>query len=578
LSSTREKPDSASSPVAAAGEGAARHGFRQVSVGAILSLLMAAMIVPALIFAVVLLQRNNQAQQTMVTTLAETAAGSIAETVDRQLNGMFTTLRVLATSHALERDDLADFYRRAAVALDGSGTHLIVTDGSLNQLINTRVPFGTQLGRITNTEAAGQAIATGNGTVSGAFYGETAQQWVFNVVLPLPYETGRARLLILTQDAETLSSTLASQNLRGGWNVVLTDRKGIILATSYLSSDIGSTFFLASGIEPSSSTVRSRTRFEGVDYETIRARSALSGWETVVWAPSDVVQAPMLRSLRYLALGGLTIIAIGSTLAWVLGRQIARPIRQLARDARRLGAGEDVVAVDFPVTEIRTVSHALAQASRDRQASENEIRFLMREVAHRSKNQLTVVSSIAKQTARYARTLAGFQDSFQKRVQGLARSTDLLVAGGVAGVELRELLMAQIEPFRPSDASRLEIEGPQFRLSNQAAQTIGLALHELATNAAKYGAFATPDGRLAVNWHRTGDTLNMVWREYVPRLRRRAEGRGFGTEVIERMLGGTLDARIDRVLHGDGLECKVAMPVEKLEPDHADADESGLPA
>lgn len=536
-------------------------------------MLMGAIILPSLIFAAVLLQRNSQAQQTMVTTLAEATAGSIAETVDRQLNGMLTTLRVLSTSHALERDDLADFYRRAAVSLEGTGTYLIVTDESFNQLINTRVPFGTQLGPIGDTQAAARAMATGEGTISGAFRGETAQRWVFNVVLPMPFESGRVRLLILTQDAERLSSTLSSQNLRGGWNAVLTDRSGTILSTSYMSSEIGTDFFLADDIEPSSSTVRSRTRFEGTDYETIRATSTLSGWQTIVWAPTDVVQAPMSRSLRFLAFGGLAIIAIGATLAWLLGRQITRPIRRLARDARRLGAGEDVEAVDFPVVEIATVSRALAQASKDRQAAENEIRFLMREVAHRSKNQLTVVSSIAKQTGRYARTLAAFQDSFQKRVQGLARSTDLLVAGGVAGVELRELLMAQIEPFRPSDTSRLEIDGPQFRLSNQAAQTIGLAVHELATNAAKYGAFANPQGRLSVGWHCTADSLHLVWRERVPRLRRRAESRGFGTEVIERMLGGTLDAEIERILHADGLECRFAMPVEKLEPDRGDAEE-----
>src|SRR5690606_1789695 len=256
---------------------------------------------------------------------------------------------------------------------------------------------------------------------------------------------------------------------------------------------------------------------EGQTFETIRAYSEISGWQIVVWAPTSVVRAPMVNIMRSLAFGGLAIIAIGAILAWMLGRQIARPIRSLARDARRLGAGEQVTAVDYVVAEIATVSHALAQASHDRQEAANEIRFLMREVAHRSKNQLTVVSSIAKQAARHARTFAAFQDAFQKRVQGLARSADLLIAGGVAGVELRELIEAQLEPFRPSDGERLEIKGAPFRLSNQAAQTLGLALHELATNASKYGAFATTSGRLAIQWKRSEDQLELLWREFVPR-------------------------------------------------------------
>ena len=254
-------------------------------------------------------------------------------------------------------------------------------------------------------------------------------------------------------------------------------------------------------------------------------------------------------------------------LAWLLGRQIAFPIRQIADDANRVGAGEPVDARQYAVAEITTVSAALAQAGQDRIAAENEIRFLMREVAHRSKNQLTVVSSIAKQSGRNARSFAAFHDSFQKRIQGLARSTDLLIAGGVAGVELRELLAIQIEPFQPSDASRVELKGPQFRLSNQAAQTIGLAVHELATNAAKYGAFATPSGRLELNWKRSGERLVIVWREFVPRLRKRVDTRGFGTEVIERMLGGTLDAEIERRFNSDGLEWMFSMPIDNLQAD-----------
>ena len=558
-----------SAPPQVDGQGAGQRS-RQISIGALLSLLMAAIILPALVFGVVLLQRNNHAQQEMVTTLAEATAGSIAETVDRQLLGMVTTLRVLATSRSIEMTDLRDFYARAALALEGSSSYLIVTDGEMNQLLNTRVPFGEVLGKISDEETGSIALSSGEVQISNAFYGETAREWVFNVLLPMRLPDGDQRLLILTQNAEQLSASLGSQNLRGGWNAALIDRKGTVIASTFMASDIGKPFFLAASTAPSSGTIRNSITHEGETYETIRTASPLTGWQTIVWAPRSVVQAPMTRSLRVLALGGLTIIAIGAILAWVLGRQISLPIRRLARDARRLGAGEVVSPVEYPVSEISVVSLALAQASADRQAAENEIRFLMREVAHRSKNQLTVVSSIAKQTARHAKSLPAFQDSFQKRVQGLARSTDLLIAGGVAGVELRTLLDAQIEPFRPAAAGRMEMLGPQFRLSNQAAQTIGLAVHELATNAAKYGAFATESGRLSVTWEKTPEALVLCWREYVPSLRRKAETRGFGTEVIERMLGGTLDAGIERNFHGDGLECRFTMPLEKVQPEHSE--------
>jgi two-component sensor histidine kinase len=541
----------------------------RISIGTILWLLVAAIVLPELIFSTVAFRRNNEAQQTMLTTLAEATAGSIAETVDRQIAGMMTTLRVLATSPGVHGGDRAGFYERVSRAFEGSGAYLVLVDSSFGQIMNTRAPLGTPLAEITDKAVAEKAMESGEPAVTGVFFGRTAKRWVFNVMLPLEEEEGGdARLLLLSQNVEALAGALTARNLRGGWNAVIVDAAGTVIASSFSWQDVGKPFFLAGGDEPASGTSFSTTiEHEGATYETVRARSELTGWQTIVWAPTSVVRAPVVSAMRMLALGGLAIVAVGVVLAWILGRRITGSVKRLAGDAALLGAGKHVEEGDYPISEFAAVSQALAQASKDRRAAESEIRFLMREVAHRSKNQLTVVSSIAKQTARHARSFAAFQDSFQKRIQGLARSTDLLIAGGVAGVELRALVEAQIEPFRPNDPGRLTISGIPFRLSNQAAQTLGLALHELSTNAAKYGAFAWPDGRLEISWKRAGDRLVFHWREHVPRVRRRGETRGFGTEVIERMLGGALEAEIERTLHNDGLECRVSMPRERLRPE-----------
>ncbi len=302
-------------------------------------------------------------------------------------------------------------------------------------------------------------------------------------------------------------------------------------------------------------------------------RSPLSGWRVILWAERDAVQRPLERTLRLLLLGGIAMIAVGGLAAWLLGRQISKSVRSLARDAQRLGAGEEVTAAVFPVRELTTVSAAMAEAAAQRRAAENEIRFLMREVAHRSKNQLTVVSSIAKQSARNARGVAEFAESFQQRLMGLARSTDLLIAGSAAGVELQELINVQLEPFRPADAARATVSGPKFRLSLQAAQTLGLAMHEMATNAAKYGAFASPAGRLAVSWSVDGGVLSLLWREFVPHAAPLSDRKGFGSQLIERMLVGALDAEYDRDFRSDGLVAHFAFPVDKLKPSPKAEDE-----
>lgn len=538
-----------------------------LSVGVLLGLLIAVIILPALIFSLILLQRNNAAQQELVTTLAEATAGSIVESVDRQLLGTVMTLRVLSTAGELEAGDLAGFQVRAQPVLDAANAYLSVLDAGMNQIMNTRVPFGTPLQRTGDPEAARRALETGRPVISDGFIGPVTGRWVFNAILPLERdEEDGPQLLVISQHPETLAGTLARRTLGGGWNAALIDTRGTVLASTLMLSHIGHPFYMA-GLDPAAPPGRQNIRHEDEDYVAFTNVSNLSGWHAVVWAPTAIVNEPMTSALRMLALGGAAMMAIGAFAAWLLGGRIARSVRRLADDARRLGAGEDIEAVAYRVREIDAVSDALARASQQRSAAENEIRFLMREVAHRSKNQLTVVSSIAKQTARNAASLAAFEDSFQKRLQGLARSTDLLVAGGAAGVELRALIAAQIEPFRPADEARFAMEGPRFRLSQQAAQTLGLALHELATNAAKYGAFLVNAGRLSVRWKRSRNNLEILWREHVPGLETRPPTRGFGTEVIERMLGAGLDAQIERTLHADGLECRFVLPVARLAPE-----------
>ena len=529
-----------------------------------LILVVAVTILPALGFSITLLQRNNEAQQQVVSTLASATAASMSEAVDREASGMLTILRVLSTTPSLYDGDLKSFYDRSQRALAGTGGYLTVLDRNSNQLMNTRVPFGTTLAGPADGKSPKLALEKRQPVISDIYFDNGAKNWVFSVVLPNFPADGPPLVLTLTQNADSLTRALVKQKLTDGWNVTLVDRRNIVITSSSRHDPVGKPFFLdliSRGPAPSG---RIPVTYQGVAYRASVQVSSLTGWTTVIWARSSVMDRSMRRSLQWLIFGGLIVIVLGTGAALFLSREITRSVRRLARDARRLGAGGAVEAASYPIAEITTVSAALAAASERRKNAENEIRFLMREVAHRSKNQLTVVSSIAKQTARTARSIDAFQDSFQKRLFGLARSTDLLIAGGVSGVEFRELLVTQIEPFQPNDPDRVEFSGPEVRLANQAAQMLGLGLHELATNAAKYGAFSVPQGKLKVQWHVRDGSFDLVWREFVPRLRRRAPRRGFGTDVIERMLVGALDAQPERILHRDGIEWHFVIPLGKI--------------
>jgi two-component sensor histidine kinase len=549
--------------------GSQSHGgkmTRPKPIAAYLMLMVAVLIIPMIAFSVLLLQRNNTAQQKVLTTLTAAAAGSMSEAVDREITGMMTTLRVLSKTPALFDEDLSPFYDRANRALAGTGAYLVLLDQNYDQLMNTMVPLGTPLPKTSDPDTAAVAIERRTPVVSDLFYGWTAKDWVFVVAMPVFPENGPPRVLMMARDAASLGPTLVRRKLADGWNAAVVDGKNMVIASTSPTNKTGERFFLDLISKGPAVSGEVSATHEGTVYQAVVQGSDLSGWNIVMWAPMAALNRPLRNALQSLTLGGIVMLGLGIAAALLLTRQISVPVRRLARDARRLGAGEMVSAVDYPIAEIATVSHALAKAAERRQASDNEVRFLMREVAHRAKNQLTVVASIAKQSARSARGIEAFQDSFQKRLYGLARSTDLLIAGGVAGVEFRELLLAQIEPFQAGDPGRVEISGPPFRLDNQAAQMLGMALHELATNASKYGAFSLPEGRLAANWRIDGATFHFDWRERVPRFRKRPERRGFGTEVIERMLKGALSATAERTWHGDGLEWRFEIPVDRLRP------------
>ena len=147
---------------------------------------------------------------------------------------------------------------------------------------------------------------------------------------------------------------------------------------------------------------------------------------------------------------------------------------------------------------------------------EDEVQLLLREVNHRAKNMLAVVQAIARQTA--ATTPDQFIERFGERVQALGSSQDLLVKNEWRGVDLAELIRSQLAHFKDLIGTRIELRGTPLFISASAGQTVGMAIHELATNAGKYGALSNHDGCVEVDWglehtEKGGETFMMSWVE-----------------------------------------------------------------
>ncbi|QRY70272.1 sensor histidine kinase [Ensifer sp. PDNC004] len=546
----------------------ARHRLTRPFSFYLTSLLLVA-IVPAFIFSLVVLKRSVDAQEQVITSLLQASTGSVTRIVERDIEGMLTTLKVLSTSRAIEETNLQAFYERASTALAQTDSYLIVIDRKHEQRLNTRVPFGTQLGKGSDPDSIERAF-TNNGAplVSNVFFGKTAGKWVFNVYLPAKLSTGEEYLLALTQNAENMAKAVNRDTLTPGWNAALVDGAGKVIISSDATVKAGKPFFLDK--VPAISIGVRNIKENGTEYRVATEFSVITGWRIIAWAPRSIVDAPAVWSFLWLSLGGIIFAGIAIAGSLAIARLLSQGVKLVAQDARRLGAGERIEPRPHMIAEVEQVSAALARAAAARTKAESEIRFLMREVAHRSKNQLTVIQSMLNQSVYSAESAADFADSFRKRIAGLARSTDLMIANAAQGVDFRELAQNQLQPFTPDDPRRVILSGPPLRLETQIAQTLGMALHELATNATKYGALANTTGVVKLSWSLEDEGIAIRWREEGANLAGKPSDpirKGFGTLVLERMLGMALNAVLERTMHADGIEWRITVPRQAGEDD-----------
>jgi two-component sensor histidine kinase len=200
-------------------------------------------------------------------------------------------------------------------------------------------------------------------------------------------------------------------------------------------------------------------------------------------------------------------------------------------------------------------------SSRDvtaRRQSQERQRLLMAELDHRVKNILATVQSIALRTLGPGPS----GEALLGRIAALAQAHAILSAEEWRGAELTGLLDAVLSAHRTAPG-RVSLEGPRVVLAPKIAQSMALALHELVTNAAKYGALATAAGRLSVRWERLGepDRLSLVWRESGGPPVSPPGRRGFGSTLIERSLAYEFEAKVDMQFRPDGLVCEIDLPL-----------------
>jgi two-component sensor histidine kinase len=254
---------------------------------------------------------------------------------------------------------------------------------------------------------------------------------------------------------------------------------------------------------------------------------------------------------------GAVLLAVSLAMAIRVGRIIRHDIHNLVGQAKSLGRGHPIRTLEGQVIEIDQVSGALVNAQRSIEDKNRQAKRLMDELNHRVKNTIATLQALARYSYYPGETGDSFYDRFEGRLIALTKTHDLLTHTRWDNASLQEIARNELDAY----GERVVIKGEEVFLGPRMALSLAMVLHELATNAVKYGSLSREDGEVALSWEIVGEELRLAWRESGGPEVIRPEERGFGMRLIEasarRELGGTVEFDF----RSEGLVCKVAIPL-----------------
>jgi PAS domain S-box-containing protein len=674
-----------------------RHSFgRALSIRALLVAIAVALMLPTLGFAAFLLWRVAENEEASVTGEAQAAAQRVIASVDQDLTGMLAALQALATSPSLQTGELAAFHAQANQALPAAGTEIVLWDLDGQQLLNTRVAFGTPLPGAVGREDHARTLETRRPYVSDVLSSPAGHGPFVTVNVPVMRGSDVLYVLGMTVASEHWLGILRKQVAAIDASAGLIDRKGVFIARlrnheQFVGRAAGSD--LRNLVGDRGATTRRNA--EGQKVLFAYDQSGLPRWLVGVGVPTAVLRAPLRRSVIILIAVGGALLALSIVLALAFGARIARPIRALSASAARLGRGERVQPLSTGLKEVNEVGLSLSAVSiglRERSAAlrlseeryrlateafqgavfdfdvarnrsertprhqeilgevpgaipttkegwhdrihpedrpvfqrarrsmfedgaqqyeaeyrvrhrngswvwvwhralamrdekgavrrvvgailditarrhaEEHLKLLVNELNHRVKNTLATVQSIAIQTLRGARTVEEARGAFEARLIALSNAHNILTRENWEGADLHSIVAEALDPFRSRWADRFAVEGPEVWVNPANAVSIAMGLHELATNAVKYGSLSNDSGRVRVAWvvemEAGRPRVRLAWGEtggppVVPPLRR-----GFGSRLIERSLAADLGGEARLEYRAEGVVCTLTWALE----------------
>ncbi|WP_298879932.1 sensor histidine kinase [uncultured Bradyrhizobium sp.] len=470
---------------------------------------------PLIVFAVGIAYSNYRQDRTDAARRVLETVRSMRLVLDSEVQRMTGGLQVLALSESLRRGDFDSFRRLAAGFINqyGEDSVLLLADRSGHQLFSTLTTDTASLPTRSNREIVERVFASKTPQFSDLFTGSSKKRPIVTVEVPVLHDGEVVYTLSFSPPIDIFQHLVERQRPDEQWTVSLLDSKGIVFArVPNLNETFGkqASPSLYEAMFRTPEATLSSVSLDGVALASAYTRSRLTGWTVAAGVTESSLIAPLWRNIAITSLIGGVMLLIGLTFAVRMATTIAR--------------GE--------------MLHNL----------------LIDELNHRVKNTLALMQAIAVQTFRSASR--DERTKFEGRLGALAEAHNLLSQEKWAGSELRDVIARALQPFLLTNPDRIRMAGPSVPLSPRLAVVLSMIVHEIATNAAKYGALSNETGRVTLDWEVIADApkprLRLIWTEIGGPPVTEPVRRGFGSRLIERsardQLGG--EATVDFLPRG----------------------------
>jgi two-component sensor histidine kinase len=507
---------------------------------------------------------------------AEQTAQLTALELERIVNGAENVLIALSVAPSVQAQDSAAClsYLTAAGARLPQFSSLAVTDkqGMITCSLREDI-IGTSIG---NRPYFQQAMRKGTFTLGGYMVGRLTKEPMLPMALPILGDDGQTSGAIVGGlSLNWLRQRMGERDFAKNRTLSIVDSTGIVIARvpeapGYVGGEISARFkaLLAAG-QPGTMTTVGRDGVERI-YAYYPAAPNL--------APGLFVTAGISTEEAYAAIHeagsiGLVIIIasllLSFVLAWITSAElIRRPVRTLTSTIAAWRAGNEAARTGMSETsgELGIVGKAidgflseLVAARRAAAGAEERRELLVHELDHRIKNLLATVQSVARQTLKSDGTGDETVKVFTRRLNALSEAHGLLMRDNGQSAGMRDMVESAIRPFAGDKAMQFTVRGPNFQVKAKGVLSISMALHELCTNAVKYGALGTSAGKITIEWsidcegEAEKEALRLVWTESDGPPVTAPDKLGFGSKMIERVLGYELEADVETSYAEGGL-------------------------